>query len=252
MSLNYFDLRAIRALKNTVQYAPSGFRFGFITGILKEDVYSSLIAAFPDVRRFVLVDKQSGGGRKRFYVGPHYASVKHRGCICHLRRVTELWRGVVRESASAEFMDALSGATGVRFNSLCNFGFTYGNEGCMQETHIDGAVRSDDVSPIKSTIACLLYCNAEAGGASGTRLYASDRKTIFYEVPNLRNSLFFFEQHPDAWHGFPEVSSGESRQLISLSYSLEDPPLGLRDGIFHKAFCFRNWRAGVRIPKAGY
>lgn len=250
--LTHFNLQAFRELHNNICRSPSGFRYGFVSGILHKNAYSRLIAEFPDTGRFVLVDKQSGGGRKRFYVGPHYASVKDYGCVCHLRRMSALWKEVMRESASAAFIGLLSAATGVRCNSLCNFGFTYGNEGCMQETHIDGAVRADDPSLIKSTIACFLYCNADGGGVSGTRLYGTDRTTVLFEVPDMYNSLFFFEQHPDAWHGFPAVPHGVSRRLVSIAYSFEKSPIELREGLFHTAFCFTHWRASVRIPKIRY
>lgn len=96
------------------------------------------------------------------------------------------------------------------------------------------------------------YCNGNKGGVSGTRLYANDRKTVLFEVPDMCNSFFFFEQHPDAWHGFPEVPYGTSRRLVSIAYSFEKPPIKLSKGIFHTAFCFKNWRAAVRIPKTRY
>ncbi len=226
--LEFFDEKAIGELKNKKQTAPSGFHYGFTENIFKEDVYQKLTNTFPDIKSFKLVDKMSGGGHKRFYVGPDYYSGKDWGCICHMKNLPEIWQKVLLESAAPEFIEMLSTATGIKFNSLCNFGFAYGNEGCVQEPHIDGAARPDDPSPVHSTIACLLYLNQKPDGFTGTCIYAPDRKTIIFQVPNLRNSMSFFKQHPSAWHGFPQVPKGESRRIISLSYSQEAAPIALK------------------------
>lgn len=227
--LKFFNEKSVKELKNKAQTAPAGFGYGFSENIFKDDVYLELTANFPDVKNFQLVDKQSGGGHKRFYVGPDYYSGKDWGAICHMKTLPKIWQEVLLESASPEFINLLSETTGIKFNSLCNFGFAYGNEGCVQEPHIDGAARPNDPSPIHSTIACLLYLNQKPGGSSGTCIYAPDRKTIIFQVPTLRNSMSFFEQHLNAWHGFPQVPKGEDRRIISLSYSRENNPITLKD-----------------------
>jgi len=178
-------------LKRTRLTSPYGFKYGFVRGTFKEDVYKELIRTFPDVSKFKLTDKpDSGGGRKRFYVGQNYYSGKEWGSLYHMRNLPEIWKNVIKESSSKELLDLLSDATGVKFNSLCNFGFTYGNGGCMQEPHIDGAARPNDPSPIHATAACLLYFNEKPGGVVGTAVYDLDRTTVLFQVPDLRNSFF--------------------------------------------------------------
>jgi len=223
--MNYFNEAAIEKLKEEAQIAPAGFRYGFVEGIFKNETFGQLVGNFPPVSSFKLVDKMSGGGRKKFYVGPNYYSGRHRGSIAHLTELPAIWIAVLRESASPEFIERLRWATGIKFNSLCNFGFSYGSEGCMQGAHIDGAARPSDPSSVHSTIACLLYFNPGPGGSTGTCIYQPDRETIIFQVPNLRNSMSFFEQHPAAWHGFPTVPAGEERRIISLSYSQEADPI---------------------------
>lgn len=240
--LHYFNIKAIEKLKNDVQFAPKGFRYGYVENIFKDDIYESLIKTFPSVEKFRLVDKQSGGGHKRFYVGPNYNTNLHWGCACHFDSLPSVWRGVFNESASAEFLERLKWATGVNFNSLCNFGFAYGNEGCRQGAHLDGAVRADDKNESHSTLACLLYFNQKTGGSSGTCIYDADRITVLFQVPNLRNSMSFFEQHPDAWHGFPPVPVGEDRRIISLAYSLESSPVKVKNSFWHRQFCLKRLR----------
>lgn len=239
---NFFNDRAIVQLQKNVRTAPRGFRYGFVKDIFKDDVYEKLIKTFPPVETFTLVDKQSGGGHKRFYVGPVYSTVQSHGCVCHLRSLPILWQRTLEESASAAFINRLQWATGVTFNSLCNFGLAYSNTGCVQEPHLDGAVRSGDKNSIHSTIAGLLYCNKSTGGPGGTRVYDIDRKTIIFEVPCLHNSFFFFEQHPDAWHGFPLVGDGHDRRLVSVAYSIEQEPIILKDSFFHRLLCLKNIR----------
>jgi len=232
----FFNKKSIE--QGNVFMAPRGFRYGYFENILQEEAYENLINSLPSVNTFSFVDKaNSGGGRKRFYVGPNYYSGQSYGCYCHMKKLPKIWVDFMEETESPEFQILLSEKTKVLFNSLCNFGFTYGNEGCMQEPHIDGAARSGDTSPIHATIACLLYFNKERGGSSGTCIYEPDRKTKLFQVPNLRNSMSFFEQHPDSWHGFPKVPEGETRRLISLSYSLEKSPLLLKKSRAHEFFC---------------
>lgn len=234
--MKYFNLLGIQSIKPKA--ASRGFLYGYLENVFYDGVYEELISSFPPVETFQFTDKpDSGGGHKRFYVGPVYYSGKDWGCYCHFSHLPEVWKAVLREVASSEFIKILAQATRIKFNSLCNFGFTYGNEGCQQEPHIDGAARPNDLSPVHATIALLLYFNKKPGGSSGTCIYEIDRKTKIFQVPNLRNTLSFFQQHPDSWHGFPIVSQGEDRRLISLSYSLEKNPINLKDSSFHKIYC---------------
>lgn len=244
--IEFFDIDSIKAAAKKFSYAPSAFRYGYIANLFKEDVYKKLVETFPLVSEFKLVDKQSGGGRKRFYIGPAYDASKNWGCVCHLRGLPKIWKDVLNESISPEFASLFREATGVNFNSLCAFGFTYGNEGCMQEAHIDGAVRENDPNPIHSTIACLMYFNKEEGGTGGTCVYATDRKTILFQAPSLRNGLFFFEQHPDAWHGFPIMPPGSERRLVSLAYSLEKSPINLKTSITHRFICLPSYKRAIK------
>ncbi len=230
--IQYYNVDAFARLKEGRKIASRGFKYGFITGVFKEDVYKELIRTFPDVSKFELVDKESGGGHKRFYVGPNYYSGKHWGSTRHLNDLPEIWKAVIKESGSKELLDLVADATGVACNSLCNFGFTYGNEGCIQGPHIDGAARPNDSSPVHATIACLLYFNEKPGGVAGTEVYDVDRKTVLFAVPDLRNSFFYFEQHPDSWHGFPLVPKGADRRLVSLSFSQEKTPILVTDSVF--------------------
>ena len=156
--MNFFDANSIESAKKDFRTASGGFRYGFIPDVFKEDIYEELMATFPDVRQFKLVDKMSGGGHKRFYIAPHYDVSKNFGCWCHLRFFPAIWQKVLQESASPEFISFLSDRIGVEFNSLATFGHTFGNEGSVQEPHIDGAVR-EDRGEYPSNLATLLYFN---------------------------------------------------------------------------------------------
>lgn len=234
--IEFFNTDSIKSAKESFKKAPSGFEYGFIPNLFKEDVYEQLIATFPDTNKFKLVDKPSGGGRKRFYQGPVYDTDRWGGCVCHLENLPKIWRDVLEEASSTELISLLRESTGINFNSLGIFGFTFGNEGCMQEAHIDGAVRDNPVF-IKSPIACLMYFNKESEGTSGTCIYDVDRKTVLFKAPSMKNSLFFFEQHIDSWHGFPVVPAGEERRLVSVTYNVEKTPIKIQKSILHKLTC---------------
>ncbi len=244
--LRLFNPNSIKLAKETIKVSPSGFRYGFIANLFYEDAFNRLTNTFPKIKGFSLVDKQSGGGRKRFYVGPVYDTNKNQDCACHLVDLPKVWKDTLKESASTELMGLLKDSTGINFNSLCTFGFTYGNEGCVQEPHVDGAVREYDVNPVHSTIACLMYFNKEEGGIGGTCVYDIDQKTILFQAPSLRNGLFFFEQHPDAWHGFPMMPKGAERRLISLAYSQEKNPIDLKTSLAHQIVCVNRYKHFVK------
>ena len=190
--MKYFNPDSIRKIQ--LFKTPAGFRYGLVEDLFFDAVFEKLVSAFPAVNQFRFVDKPSGGGRKRFYVGPVYDANKQQGCICHFDRLDPLWREVVLESGSAELIDLFRQACGLKFNTISSFGFTYGKAGCVQEPHLDGAVRADR-GEIFSNFATLIYFNRQPHGTSGTCVYDLDRKTILYQVKNMRNSLFFFEQH---------------------------------------------------------
>lgn len=240
------DERTLDAAFRHVQVSPRGFRYGFLSSIFTEEAYERLVEAFPPVESFHLVDKFSGGGRKHFFTGPLYEANRHSGCVCHLADLPEVWGEALIELASPSFVARLSTATGVSFNSPCGFGFTYGNEGCVQEPHLDGAVRPEDTSKIKSSLACLIYMNRNPDGPGATCIYDPDRKTVLYQVPSMRNGLFFFEQHQDAWHGFPQIPRGHERRLISVTFSQEAKPGHLKNSVLHRLTCRRRLKAMFR------
>lgn len=235
----YVDYEALASLREKVQTAPSGFRYGFLQNIFHENAYRELVQHFPATSGFKLVDKQSGGGRKRFYVGPKYFSGRHYGCVCDLSSIAFPWRSALKELASPRFIASFKEATSINFNSLCDFGLMYGNESCMQEAHIDGSALADDPNEVRSTIACILYFNENPDTIGGTCVYDIDRKTILAQAPNLRNGIFFFEQHPQAWHGFPVMPANTQRHILSLSYSLESQPIALKTSLTHRLACRR-------------
>ena len=228
-----------------IRTAPAGFRYGFISDVIQESMYEQLRHSFPDVGAFKLVDKMSGGGHKRFYLGPAYTAGKDWGCFCAFSRLS-IWREFIREAASPQATALLSKTTGFSFNSLSNFGLTFGNELCVQEPHIDGAAREYDPSPVQTTFASIVYFNEHPQGVGGTCIYAPDRSTILFQAPSMRNGLFFFEQHPQAWHGFPVMPAGAERRILSLAYSQESRPIDLKEGIFHKMACKQFWKSVIK------
>lgn len=240
--MSYLEPTALERIRANAHVVKTGVRCGFVDQLLREDAYTTLVREFPDVSRFALVDKQSGGGRKRFYVGPEYVVQRNWGSLHHLRSLSDIWRAFIDECASPSFIAALSAATGVQFNSLTNFGFTYGNEGCVQEPHLDGAIRPGDTGPIKGTIALLLYFNEDSDPVSATELYDLDKKTILAKSPTMHNALFWFGQHPKSWHGFPPVSASHERRLVSLAYSQQVRPVGLHWDLFHQLVPLEKWR----------
>lgn len=241
----YFNEQAILEAKPLVRSAPSGFKYGFIPDVFHEEAYLELMRTFPEVKQFQFVKKMSGGGQKQFFVGPTYDANKSFGCVCRLRRIHPSWKAVLQESADTGLMGLLNELTGVSFNTMCTFGFAYGNQGCMQGAHVDGAVRSDDKSAVRSTLACLLYLNEKPDNISGTCVYATDRRTVLLQAPSMRNGMFFFEQHPDAWHGFPELPSGVERRIVSLAYAQPASSIGLKRSPIHKLGCRNFWKTIV-------
>lgn len=238
--MKYFNQKALENLKHNIQRAPSGFRYGFVQNIFRGDVYEEIADTFPDVETFTLKEieaDKAGGGQKRFYVGPVYYSGGDYGATHKFSKLSDVWKGILLESVSDEFTILLKDTTGISFNSLCNFGFAYGREGSVQEAHLDGAVLKR--KPLSATIACLLYLNREPSDISGTRVYDTDGKTVLFEVPQLQNSLLFFEQHPDAWHGFPEVPAGVDRRIVSLTYSDEPSPIRLNKSFIYSKMPLR-------------
>ncbi len=243
--MNFFDANSIENAKKDFKTTSSGFRYGFIPNVFKEKVYQELMVTFPDVRQFKLVDKMSGGGHKRFYIAPYYEVSKNFGCWCHLRFFPAIWQEVLQESASPELISFLSKATGVECNSLATFGHTYGNEGCVQEPHIDGAVR-EDRGEYPSNLATLLYFNEKPDNIGGTCVYATDRKTVLFQAPSMRNGMIFFQQHPDAWHGFPMMPPAAERRLVSLAYSLEKSPIQLKNSLLHRLTCTPSYKKAIK------
>jgi len=244
MSQLFFNEEHIRDAH--IQTAPAGFRYGFVADVLDEPMYVRLMREFPDVTKFTQVDKMSGGGHKKFYVGPGYVAGRNWGCTCHMRSLSPIWRDFLAVCASPAVTRMFSERIGVPLNSLCNFGPTYGNEGCVQEAHVDGAVREYDDGPVKAVWTAILYFNEQPAGPGGTCVYDTDRTTILLQAPSMRNGLFFFEQHPQAWHGFPVMPEGTERRVLGLAYSREKEPIELKENVMHRLGCKNFWKSVIR------
>lgn len=240
--MKYFNTEAITQLKRDTKVSTTGVTHGFVKDLFKSGVYDELMATFPDIQKFKFIDKQSGGGNKRFWVGPLYSSARDFGSAYHLRGLSPVWKGVIDEMQSEPFITALADATHVQFNSLDHFGFSYGKEGNRQGAHIDGAALPTDTSVIKGTIALLMYFNKADDPVSATELYDLDKTTVIAKGTTLRNSLFFFGQHPNAWHGYPPCPPGHERFLVSLGYSTEKSPIRLHWDFLHKILPLEKWK----------
>src|SRR3989344_4962732 len=227
MNFKFFNIDSFN--KGDIKESPLGFRYGYYPNIIHDSQYETLVSGFPETKGFKLVDKPSGGGRKRFYVGPHYSYAEHKECPCGLANVSSVWKQFFNESRSSEFISFFSDLLGVKFNMIANFGLAYGNEGCMQEPHIDGATRGGKFEDGASRIACILYFNENPDTIGGTCVYEPDRKTVIFQAPHLRNGLFFFEQHPDSWHGFAAMPAGTERRILSLAYGINEIPVRIND-----------------------
>lgn len=223
--MSHIDESVLSRLQHAITVTRTGVTNGFCDRVFTSDSYAELTRAFPDPATFTLVDKNnSGGGRKIFYVGPEYVITRHLGSLYHLRTLPLIWKEVIQEISSLFFMKKLSAVIGTEVNTVCNFGFTFGKEGCMQEPHIDGAMRTSNHSPIKASVAFLLYFNDSDDPCSATEIYDTDRTTILSKGTTMKNSWMFFKQHPNAWHGFPRVPKNHTRRLVSLTYGyLQDP-----------------------------
>ncbi len=238
--LDFFNSKSIQDAD--IRVAKEGFRYGFIADVLQDGAFERLRSQFPSEKSFKLVDKMSGGGRKRFYVGPGYTAGKDANCACSLRGLSTDWQEFLEECAEPSTAKLLSDSVGVQFNSLANFGLTFGNEGCVQEPHIDGAVREYDESPIHSTWATILYFNEQPDNVSATCVYLPDRTTVLFQAPSMRNGLFFFEQHPSSWHGFPMMPQKVKRWILSLAYSQEQAPIMPGTTFKHRVGCKKFWK----------
>ncbi len=224
--MKYFQDSLFKRIQTATKVTETGVSHGFCDSVFEGEVYEELIRTFPDPHSFYLVDKEdSGGGHKRFYIGPEYVVARNYNSLFHIRKLSKVWKGVIEEVSSPSFIQMLSESVGAKFNSICNFGFAYGDEGCIQEPHLDGAIREGATSRVKSNVAFLLYFNENVDPVSATELYDIDRKTVIVKGDTMRNSLFFFEQHPNSWHGFPLVPKNHTRRIVSLSYNYETEPV---------------------------
>ena len=236
MDSAYLSPDFFQRLKQGVQMSPHGFRYGYVDRVFRDDIYEQLVATFPDTNTFKVTDKMSGGGHKKFYVGPVYDCNKAWGSLLPLlQQIDPLWQTIAREFASPQFIQSIQEATGIPCNTLATFGFTYGNQGCEQGPHLDGAIRPGDTSQVHSTIASLLYFNPNPDPIGGTELYDTDRKTLIFRAPHLKNGLFFFEQHPDSWHGYPPLPAGSERHLVSLAFSQEPRAINTNESPLYAA-----------------
>lgn len=236
--LKFLNEEALRSLRGEIRMAPAGFRYGFVTGIFKPGVYEELWSKYPPVEKFRYVEVVDDfkNPSTKVYNGPRYGSREHNGCIDHLADLNPVWKEVLVELASPEAVQRLNEATGIAFNSVREFAFNYGKKGCEIKPHLDSSARTKDV--YRTRIVCLLYfAPRPGGGPGGTLVYDKDRETILLEAPDLYNSMLFFEQHPDAWHGYKTITADAERRNMQVTYNLINRPVRIKTSFWHRMFC---------------
>ena len=241
--LRFFNSGSLSKLRDHIKVSPAGFRYGFLENVFREDRYQELVETYPPFSLFHFHED----GYKKVFEGPYYDSHDHAGCDHHLRVLPAVWQELLREAASDEFIQMFRKASGVEFNSLRNFSFKYGRKGCEIRPHLDQASRSK--GPGASRLVSMWYFSSRPGGGpGGTAIYDRDRKTILFEAPVLRNSMLFFEQHPEVWHGYETIKDDSERHALALTYNQEPARIPIKDSLWHELFCVRRFRATQESP----
>jgi hypothetical protein len=223
--MKYFQDSLFERIQTATKVTKTAVTCGFVDEVFTKEAFDSLIHSFPGQKEFTLYDKtNSGGGRKRFYVGPEYVLSRNGTSAYHLRHLSPPWKQLFKECLSSEFIQALSRATNTDCNTLLNFGIAYSDAGCLQEPHLDGAVRAGGSLVGEGSVAVLFYFNEDPDPISATEVYDVDRKTILLKGTTMRNSMTFFVQHANAWHGFPRVPEGRTRKIVSVFYAQTTDP----------------------------
>lgn len=242
--LKFFNSEAISSIPPRIKVSPAGFRYAFVENVFQEPVYKELVRGYPPFGMFTYHEDAF----KKVYEGPYYDSHDHHGCAHHLKNLSAVWKEVLREAMSEEFVTAFSQASGVPFNSLRNFSFKYGKEGCEIKPHLDQA--SLGKKGQSRLVSMWYFAGNAAGGPGGTCIYDTDRQTILAEARHLYNSMVFFEQHPVAWHGYKPMPAGADRYAMAITFNEENRTLGLNDSLWHNLFCLRRFATKPKIAPA--
>ncbi len=232
--MQFFNRATFENLSSKVIVTPSGFKAAVVQDVFTTGAYQKLLAAFPLSEIFTYHEDQY----KKVFEGPSYNARQYRGCIERLSGLDPIWKAVLLEASSDEFLKLFSNATGVAFNAVREFSLKYGKEGCEIKPHLDQAAKTQN--EFRSQLVSLFYFAPKPGmGPGGTTIYSPDRSTILLEAQDLYNSMLFFEQHADAWHGYRPLKSGEERRAMILTFNLAKHPVRIKTSLGHKLFCPR-------------
>lgn len=244
--LRFFNQESFISLPSKIQVSPAGFRYGFLENVFCPGVYEELLGTFPAFDFFSYHEDDY----KKVYEGPYYDSHAHRGCPHSLKRVPKIWKELLREASSEEFISLFRKVSGVDFNSLRNFSFKYGKNGCEIKPHLDQASRSGNRGASK-LVSMWYFSEKEGPTSGGTCIYSSqDRKTILFEVSTLRNSMLFFEQHQEAWHGYEAIRDESRRKALALTFNTEPERIPIKTSLLHELFCLNRFRSPKESPSS--
>ena len=230
--MKFFNRATFENVGSRMIVTPAGFKAAVIQNVFLPEAYQKLLAAYPPLSLF----NYHEDAFKKVYEGPHYDSQEYKGCIAHFAPLDPIWKELLLEATSEEFMNLFSKSTGVIFNTVRNFSWKYGKEGCEIKPHLDQAAMHQNV--LRSRLVSLSYFAAKPGmGPGGTVIYSADRSKTVLEAQDLYNSMLFFEQHKDAWHGYKPMKQGEERRALAMTFNLEEQPTRIKTPFAHKLFC---------------
>ena len=230
--MKFFNRATFENIPQKIKIAPAGFRIGFLSDVFQEDLYHKLLTAYPPFSLFTHVEDEF----KNVFEGPYFDAKEHRGCKDHLSHLPSVWHELLLEANSQEFTSLFSNAASVPFNGVRNFSFKWGKEGNHIKPHLDQAAKSKNSA--RSRIVCMFYFGEQKGkNPGGTCIYAKDRETPILEADMLYNSMLFFEQHPDAWHGYKSLVGSEERKAMAITFFSDSHPPKIKTSMVHRLFC---------------
>jgi hypothetical protein len=202
-----------------------------LNDIFSEDLYQKILIKWPNLSKFKNKVSHIKDNERNFLVGPIFDQNRHGSSAYYLKKdIDSVFINLLNFLNSEIFLNFLTKETCVEINNINAFGFAQSLKGSFQNIHVDGAVRKEDNSKYKPSIAMLFYLHKQNETVGKLNFYNKEKKLI-WESSGKSNSAVIFTQAHDAYHGFTHNFDTE-RRVISTSFIKNNSKIKINFSIY--------------------
>lgn len=191
------------------------FPYGFGTKVLQKNFYDYLVETYPGVDEKWYIPKDfSRSAIKRLFGNDS----KNQAYDNDDSSLSTYWNKFRHYLFTKEFFENFSKYTGIKLSGIRHFVFIKNRKGDFNMPHLHWESSREEDYSYKITVLMYFCKGWHKGDLGGTYVCESeDESSIIFEATDLDNSMIWFKETPNSWHGSKYITKDVVRPSIQFT-----------------------------------